>query len=126
MFIIKKISDSSLHYWTNLRTDNFAKFLPKNLETSLEDIKIYLLPDNVKNKVEELGRIPIVKEESGVISLELYEETIIITEDDNGQPLEEPIINYNNLLETIPTKLIEYPYDEDGNFIEPAEFIPQP
>lgn len=124
MFIIKKISDNSLHLWTNLRTENFAMYLPKNLNTNIQDIEIYLLPDSTKNKIEVFDKIPKAVEISGIPALELYESLTAIEEDAAGQPLEEPILSFHNLLETIPTKLIEYPYDKDGNFVIPEEFIP--
>ena len=115
MFIIKKISDNSLHLWMNSRNEDFAQFLPANLQTSLDDIEMHLLPDNVDNKLNVLQRVPKIVDNAGSIALELYES---VSDDGDGNPV------HNNLIETVPTQKIDYPYDENGDFVEPAEFIP--
>jgi hypothetical protein len=115
MFIIKKVSDNSLCVWINSRSDDFAQFLPANLKTTLSDIEIYLLPDSVENKISALEQAPKPVENAGVVSLELYES---VSGEGSGNAV------YTNLLETVPAQLIPYPYDENGEFVEPPEFVP--
>lgn len=116
MFIIKKISDNSLHRWDNKRTDDFIKYLPTNLQTTLEDLEVYLLPDSCENLVNE-GRVLIINNEGGTPSLDVYTGVDIIDE-------EAGTYNLTGFIKNCPSQLLGYPYDEDGNFVEPEEFIP--
>jgi hypothetical protein len=124
MFIIKKIQESELYLWTNKRSDDFAQFLPANLNTSLSNIQIYLLPDSTANKIQVFGRAALPKEENGQVVLDLYESQTFIVFDEQGQELPQPIVTYNNLVESVPAQLISYPYDTEGNFVEPEAFVP--
>lgn len=118
MFIIKKISDNSLHLWSNTRKDDFIKYLAINLETTNSDIEVFQLPDSAINQLE-MNRALKVSSENNIISLEVYES---INVDEVKQSIE-----YVNLIMSYPTRLVDsMPYDAEGNYVELEEFIPQP
>ena len=117
MYIIKKISDNTLHVWVNKREDDIFKYVPSQINTVESNIEIYLLPDSVCMENCMHGLISKGEEVNGEVVLQVYESI-------NGTE-EAPV--WNNKLATHPTINIPYEdlYDENNEFVEPAEFIPE-
>jgi len=119
MYIFKKISTSELILNSNKREDDIHQFIPQQFDTTKEDMEFYLLPDSICRQNCITGVVGKPIELNGEVFLEEYE-SLVEDPDNEGQPL------WQNLLATHPTQLIAWPYDEEGNFVEPEEFIPQP
>jgi hypothetical protein len=102
MWIIKKKSTNELHLWLNKREDNFQMFLPVNLQTTQDDLELYLCPDQccMANQVNPDEYLPEV--ENGEVVLKQYSSV------DTTDP-ENPV--YSGLVATYPTQLVAWPYD---------------
>lgn len=106
MFIIKTLNDNKLHIWNNKKQDNFLKFVPSNLNCSLSNIEIYLLPD----ESDKYQQNPVKCIESDKIYAEIYRKFEFVGEQEQ----------FTDLLKTYEGKKIDYPYDSDDNYIEPT------
>jgi hypothetical protein len=118
MYILKKISENKLELFVNKCEDDFLKYIPAAWQTTEADIEVYLLPCSCHNHFDA-NRVLRPVENSGVVSLEIYEsETIDVTNP------EAPVhVSYNNLLKTCSTQLVSWPYDVDFNFTPPEPYI---
>jgi len=115
MFVIKKISTGELGVWLNKRTEDFARYLPRNLSTTKEDLEIYLCCDGVCKRFDEDDYVYLAEEVNGEVVLRVYKDS---AEDENGDMV------YTNLLHTHSSQLIDWPYDDVGDFIVPDVFTP--
>lgn len=106
MFIIKTLNDNKLHIWNNKKQDDFLRFVPSNLNCSLSNIEIYLLPD----ESDKYQQSPVKCIESDKIYAEIYRNCQIVDEQEQ----------FTDLLKTYEAKKIDYPYDSDDNYIEPT------
>jgi len=118
MYIVHRKNENEIFLSLNLREDDICKVI---VEQQYQDVKenfdFYITSDVLCFQIRG-GKIVKPVLNNGVMVLEEYE-SVIEDPDNAGQPL------WQNLLATHPTKLIEYPYDENGDFVIPEQFIPE-
>lgn len=101
----------------NPREDDVYSVLVEQQNEVKENIEFWLACDTCGDRARrgESNIKPVYS--NGVVTVEEYE-SLIEDPDNPGQPL------WQNLLATNSTKLISWPYDEEGKFIEPAAYMP--
>jgi hypothetical protein len=112
---VKNTGEKFLSY--NPREDDICKSIVElQFNTTPDNIDFYITSDSLCFEIR-MGKPckPVLN--NGAMVLEEYE-SVIDDPDNEGQAL------WQNLLATHQTQLISYPYDENGNFVIPEEFIP--
>lgn len=121
MFIIRKKSTGELRVWANKRTDDFLINIGESFDgTTNEDIEIFLLPDSSQYFLK-LDKYFEIREDVDGIFLDIRQKPTY----DMSDP-ENPVEIPGAFIESLPTKSIDFPYNQNGEFVVPDEFIPEP
>lgn len=111
---VTKLDNSvELIYNMNNNEDDFLQFIPKHFGVTKDEVKAFLLPDSNKDEIEAYLKL------GEEYALDLGEEgkikvvTISVSEDEaTGAELIE-----TTLVKEYVGTLIQWPYDEEGNFL---------
>ena len=114
MYIIKKIAENELILMGNDREDDFLRFIPSNYNTTSANLEIYLLPDHCcLGMINQRNQFDPRVDGADIV---LDEKEVDYTDPAN------PIVGA--VVATYPTQLVAWPYDGQGVFTAPAQFIP--
>lgn len=111
---VTKLDNSVEHiYNMNKLDDDFLQFIPKNFGVTKENVKAYAMPDDWKYELEaylKLGPNYVLQtNEVGKLIIGTIEEVVDVNTDATE-------VVFTPVKEYVGT-LIEWPYDEKGNFI---------
>ena len=117
MFVYRNNVNGDLVVSLNCRQDDVIQYAPQQMGCAQNELEVYQLSDAVCAEMMVSEKITKPVYNAGAVTIEVYE-SVIEDPDNAGQPL------FQNLLATHPTQLIAWPYDEEGNFVEPVAVNP--
>lgn len=100
-------------YNMNRNEDDFLQFIPKNFGVPKENVKAFIMPDENKDEIEAYLKL------GPEYALDLGEEGKIkvITITEQTDPQTQAVEQVVTLVKEYVGTLIQWPYDEKGNFL---------